>query len=461
MQTRQISEKIVGNLPKPGLGGNGKQKPNELHYFSGATLQGKKAPAGFAVRVTAAGTKSFVLFHRHQGKAYWETLGRWDENPQGGTLTVRDAIVRADKLAKDLKNGRREDPRPERTRRLEDGDNPEGLKIGGAYDWDASEGDREQKHPGLLDLFLDRYCRKEKALRSSDQYASTFRRLVAPDIGDLPVFGEGRLRRSHVVDMLDEIEDENGPVMADRTLAYVRKAFNWFAARNEEFTNPIVKGLRQVGTNSRDRILKDDELRDLWAALDIVENVPDCYPRFVKALLLTTTRRTEAALMHTSELDGDDWTIPADRYKTKLDHLIPLSATARELIGDKPAGADGNSWFVFSSTHGAKGFSGFSKAKRELDKAIAKVRAEAGRDPMQHWVLHDLRRTGRSLMSRAGVPSDHAERCLGHVIGGVRGVYDRYAYRDEKRAAFEKLAGLVSLILSPQQNVTPMRRTAT
>jgi integrase len=444
-----ISEKIVGNLPTP-------TKGNRLHYFSGATLQGKKAPSGFAVRVTAAGTRSFVLFHRFNGKPFWETLGRWDENPQGGTLTVRDAIVKADKLAKDLKNGRREDPRPERTRRLEDGDNPEGLKIGGAFDPDASEEDREQKHPGLLDMFVERYCRKEKVLKSADQYANTFRRLVAPDIGDLPVFGEGRLRRSHVVDMLDEIEDENGPVMADRTLAYVRKAFNWFAARNEEFTNPIVKGLRQVGTNARDRILNDEELRDLWAALDIVENVPDCYPRFVKALLLTTTRRNEAALMHSSELDGEDWTIPADRYKTKLDHLIPLSKAARELIGDKPKGTNGNSWFVFTTTGGAKGFSGFSKAKRELDKAIARVRTEAGRDPMPHFVLHDLRRSGRSLMSRAGVPSDHAERCLGHVIGGVRGVYDRYAYLDEKRAAFDALAALVARILKPESNVAEL-----
>ncbi|PJG56831.1 integrase [Bradyrhizobium forestalis] len=340
---------------------------------------------------------------------------------------------------------------------MEDGDNPEGLKIGGAFDPDADPSDREQKHPGLLDMFVDRYCRKEAKLKSADQYASTFRRLVAPDIGDLPVFGEGRLRRSHIVDMLDAIEDESGPVMADRTLAYLRKAFNWFQAREEDFTNPIVKGIRQVGTNSRDRILSDEELRDLWAGLSTVEDVPDCYPRFVKSLLLTTTRRTEAALMHSSEIDGADWTIPADRYKTGIDHLIPMSEAARALLGEKPAGAKGNSWFIFTTTDGAKGFSGFSKAKRELDKTIAKIRSEAGREPMPHWVLHDLRRTGRSLMSRAGVPADHAERCLGHVIGGVRGVYDRYAYLDEKRAAFEKLADLLALILSPQPNATELR----
>jgi integrase len=438
-----INEKIVAGLPVPDAG-------NKVHFFSGSTLQGKKAPAGFGVRVTAGGTKSFVLFHRHDGKKFLETLGRWDENPQGGTLTVRDAIIKADKVARDLKNGRREDPRPDRTRRLEDGDKPEGLTVGGAFDPEADEADREQKQPGLLDMFVDLYCRKEKALRSADQYASTFRRLVAPDIGDLPVFGEGRLRRARIVDMLDEIEDESGPVMADRTLAYVRKAFNWFAARNEEFTNPIVKGLREVGTNSRNRILSDDEIRDVWAALDEVEDVPACYPRFIKMLLLSATRRSEAALMHSSELDGTDWAIPAERYKTGIDHLIPLSAAARDLIGEKPKEINSNSWFVFSTTHGAKGFSGFSKARRELDKAIAKIREREKRDPMPQWVLHDLRRTGRSLMSRAGVPSDHAERCLGHVIGGVRGVYDRYAYRDEKLAAFEKLAELVTLILNPR-----------
>src|SRR5580700_1176918 len=132
---RTISEKIVEALPVPPAG-------NKVHFFSGATLQGKKAPAGFGVRCTAGGTKSFVLFHRVDGRKFLETLGRWDENPQGGTLTVRDAIVKADKLAKDLKNGRREDPRPERTRRMEDGDNPEGLKIGGAFDPEADDKDR-------------------------------------------------------------------------------------------------------------------------------------------------------------------------------------------------------------------------------------------------------------------------------------------------------------------------------
>ncbi len=425
-----ISEKIVAALPVPDVG-------NKVHYFSGATLQGKKAPSGFGVRITAAGTKSFVLFHRADGKKYLETLGRWDANAQGGTLTVRDAIIRAEKLAKDVKNGRRDDPRPERTRRLQDGDAADGLTVS-----------------GLLDLFVTRYVKKEAGLRSGPLIEATLDRLVKPRIGKKPIRGADRLRRSDVVAMLDGIADESGPVMADRVLAYVRKAFNWYATRDDEFQPPIVRGMARTKPKDRKRkrILADDEIRDLWAGLAKFPE-PACYASFVKSLLLNATRRNESSMMHSAELDGDLWIIPGERYKTKLDHVIPITAAARSLIGDKPAGAKKNSWFVFSTTDGTKPFSGFSKAKAELDKAIGEIRKADGRDPMPNWTLHDLRRTARSLMSRAKVPNDHAERAMGHVMGGVRETYDRHEYIEEKREAFEALALLVVKILDPKSNV--------
>lgn len=141
---------------------------------------------------------------------------------------------------------------------------------------------------------------------------------------------------------------------------------------------------------------------------------------------------------------------PRERYKTKLDHVVPLTQQVRVLIGGKPNGT--NSSFVFSTTDGTKPFSGFSKAKKELDAEIAVVRKREERLPMPRWTLHDLRRTARSLMSRAKVPADHAERAIGHVIGGVRETYDRYEYLDEKRAAFEALGDLVDLIVDPKAN---------
>jgi len=89
---------------------------------------------------------------------------------------------------------------------------------------------------------------------------------------------------------------------------------------------------------------------------------------------------------------------------------------------------------------------GYAGHKQAIDEASG----------VHGWVIHDLRRTARSLLSRAGAPSDHAERCLGHVIPGVRGIYDRYEYLEEKARAFEALAGQVQRIINPKDNVVPI-----
>lgn len=191
----------------------------------------------------------------------------------------------------------------------------------------------------MLDEFVDRYCRKEKKLRTADRIESDFERLVKPEIGDIMVYD---LRRSHVTDMLDDIADENGPVMADRTLAYFRKACNWYATRDDLFNSPIIKGMARNESEARNRILTDDEIGDIWAALDIAA-VPPCYPNYIKTMLVTATRRSEAAQMHSSEVEDDLWTIPGERYKRLpkhkgLDHVVPLMAQARALMGGEAAG---------------------------------------------------------------------------------------------------------------------------
>jgi hypothetical protein len=113
---------------------------------------------------------------------------------------------------------------------------------------------------------------------------------------------------------------------------------------------------------------------------------------------------------------------------------------------------------VFSTTDGKKPFSGYSKAKRALDRAIARLRKKDGREPMPSWQLsRDVRRTAKTLMARAGVRPDISERVLAHVIPGVEGIYDRYEYLAEKRDALEKLAALIDRMLHPVDNVVAMR----
>ena len=162
-------------------------------------------------------------------------------------------------------------------------------------------------------------------------------------------------------------------------------------------------------------------------------------------LLLTSARRSEAAAMTWAELDGADWILPAARNKTGVDLVRPLSKAAQEILAKLPHIV--SCPFVFTSD-GRSALGGFSRRKQRFDAACG----------VADWTIHDLRRTARSLMSRAGVNPDHAERCLGHVIGGVRETYDRHAYHAEKKKAFEALAAQIECIINPPQgDVVPLR----
>src|SRR5262249_40065116 len=128
-----------------------------------------------------------------------------------------------------------------------------------------------------------------------------------------------------------------------------------------------------------------------------------------------------------------------------------LSKAALAVVAAQPKYDDCD--YVFPSRSKTP-YSGFSKSKAKLDKAVfaaMKNRAKKGAkvEPTPNWTLHDLRRTAKTLMTRAGVRPDISERVLGHVIAGVEGTYDRHSYENEKREALEKLAAMIERVLNP------------
>jgi integrase len=315
-----------------------------------------------------------------------------------------------------------------------------------ASDKDPLHERREQQRKAIartehtFEKIAENYLAREGAgLRTAGQRRDQLARLVYPELGSRAI---DDIRRSDVVKLLDKIEDENGPVMADRTLATVRRIMNWHASRSDEFRSPIVRGMARTKgkEHARARILTDDELRAIWKATSAT---PGPFGAFVQFLLLTAARRGEAAGMTRSEIEGQDWTLPEARNKVKVDLIRPLSSAAQDVLKNLPC--IGKAGYVFTTT-GRNGLGGFSAFKRKLDNASS----------VKGWTLHDLRRTARSLMSRAGISSDHAERCLGHVIGGVRGVYDRHEFHAEKKRAFESLAALIDRIVNPKANVVQL-----
>jgi integrase len=390
---------------------------------------------GFTARCLPSNAVTYGLRYRFAGKQRWLPLG------MHGSITPSQARTFAKKRAGEVAGGR--DPAAERETGRQ-----------------KAKDDAESTVDAILDGHVARHVRKN--LRSAAEVERVFNRYVRPQIGSKSIY---ELRRRDIVEMLDAVDDGGAPVMADRVLAHVRKAFNWHAARDDDFNSPIVKGMARTKPmeRARKRVLADQELRDVWKALDTAK-LPSCYPAFVRTLLLTAQRRGEVAGMSWPEIDGDVWVIPAERGETQGhktgdqtgDMAVPLTAAVLELHG-KPR----KRGFVFS-TNGREPFSGFSKAKRALDAEVAKLRKAERRPAMPHWTHHDLRRTARSLVSRAGVSADIAERVLGHVIPGVRGVYDRYEYIDEKRDALERLTALVEQILHPPPgNVIALSRAST
>jgi integrase len=385
-------------------------------------------PVGFVVRrlPSGAATYGFRFRHPRSGRQHWIGLG------VHGDVTAEQARTKALQLAKDVRHNKQPvSARQEAAQRR--------AIAGGTVSV-------------ALDVFLDRYVKPN--LRSAREIERCFERYVKPVIGSMPLH---EVRRRDIVHVLDKIEDAGAPVMADRVLAHLRKAFRWHAARDDQFSPPMVPGMARTKPKERERSrrLDDTEIADLYTALDALHgSVPKHFASYVKTLLLTGQRRGMVAAMTWEEIDVNDWLVPKEKNKTKLDDLVPLTDTVLALLGPKATG------YVFSSDGGKTPFSGFSKTKAALDAKLADIRKAAGRPAMQHWCYHDLRRSCRSLLSRCAVPSDHAERVLLHKINGVRGVYDRHEYRDEKRAALEKLDALVERIVKPGQAVVrfPKRR---
>jgi integrase len=367
---------------------------------------------GLYVVVHATGRKGYAVRYRHAGKTRRLVL-------QGGIT-----LASARKLAADAMH------------EVALGRDPAAAKQDAKAKAAAAESD-------TLRAVCEEYFRRDgKMLRGRAEQEAALRRHVYPTLGGRQVHG---ITRKELIRLLDKIEDGSGVRASDLVLAYVRKIFNWFAVRDETFRSPVIKGMARgrPSERARTRVLNDDELRAVWKAATELRTP---FAALLRFLLMTAARRKEAAQLPWAEIhENGDWLLPALRNKTKQDLLRPLSAAAQAALAASPRIAGCK--FAFT-TDGEHPLSGFSKLKKKFDVASG----------VTDWTLHDLRRTARSLMSRAGVPSDHAERCLGHVIGGVRGVYDRYEYSEEKKRAYDALAAQIERVVNPADNVVEMRR---
>ena len=248
----------------------------------------------------------------------------------------------------------------------------------------------------------------------------------------------GSIRRSELANLGDKVAAERGNRSAEYCLVQFGALSRWYALRSDTYSSPMVKGMtRKFRTKARERVLSDPEIRTIWTE---AARRDDNFGAAVRLLLLTGQRLAKVAALRWDDIRDGVWIIRTEPGERPNAGSLVLPKMALDVINGRPRIV--SNLYILAGRFGSH-FDSFGQAKSAFDRATG---------PIPHWTLHDLRRTARTLMTRAGVSSDVAERVLGHTIDGVEGIYNRHRYSEEKKVALEKLAALIETIVNPPAN---------
>jgi integrase len=374
--------------------------------------------AGFGVRVTDKGHKTFVLVTRYPGASQPAPRAIGDYP----TVELAKARDIAREWKEDVKRGVDPREKAEAARR-----HAEAAKR-------AAERQQANTFRAAFQAFKEEHL---STLRTGAVVAAAIENHVMDALGDRPL---GEITRAEGNEVVRSIAiAKRSPTSARRVKSYLHKFGRWCEEDGRIEEAPFA-GLRRFGKEqARDRVLKPLEIRAIWTASAEM----GAFGRSVRLMLATGQRRGEVGEATWPEIDVAErlWSLPRERMKADRAHLVPLSPLALSILSECPK--RGAHVFSTRSTRdgGTIALSGWSKFKQRLDALAVKALRELAGDPdaaMSPWRLHDLRRTCASLMTAGGVPRLTVSKVLGHAEQGVTGQhYDLYEYLREKRQALD------------------------
>lgn len=396
-----------------------------------------KGPLGFGLRITPRGVRSYVFQYRLPGhSARRMTIGRH------GPWTPEKARERAKEIKRIVDTGT-----------------------------DPVESERERQRQMVtlrFDAYVETFTNGYLKTDWGDSWPQAKRQLemhVVPHIGKLAL---PKISVADLNPVFDALRAR--PALQRNVFAVLRKLFNWAERREDINRSPMSKMDVPKGVRSRRRILSPDELVSLWQATYSLDA-----PRgsLVRLLMITLQRRSEVAELVWTEVSRDDqlWSLPGGRAKNGHDHLVPLSELGMselDVLGWKSRG------LVMPCSTGKTAVSNFSDMKAKLDSAmhsilqeLADARADATGQKrhqleLQHWRIHDIRRTGTTHLQALGFPIEVGERVINHHQGGetsgIRGVYNLYDYLPEKTAALQSWANRLKDIVQEGERMLATHR---
>jgi integrase len=394
---------------------------------------------GFGVRVYPSGKKSYIVRYAHKNRKRLHTVGQTSKVPldEARDLAVKHLAKIADNI----------DPAEEKRR------------IRGV-----------ETVSKAFDKFLERHAKPNN--KRWPETKRIFDNDVLPHIGNR---GVPEVTKQDIIGILDKIYDRGAAIMANRTLAHIKKFFRWCVGRDLIQFSPADSIAKPAQALSRDRVLTVDEMRDVWQAC---ESIGYPYGVMIQLALVTAQRRNEVSTLKWNDIDFKNsvWHLPRENTKTDKANDIPLSALALKILKKAPRQ---DSELVFTTT-GKTPYSGFTQGKNHLDKKIQKIRDKKKKEalengekiktrrdlePLPAWRVHDLRRTAASHMASLGIAPHVIEKILNHadgIISGVAAVYNRYEYAEEKKAALLKWSEFLKEGICPptqqlQENQLPIK----
>jgi integrase len=302
---------------------------------------------------------------------------------------------------------------------------------------------------------VEDWLRRDQA---GNRSRSEVERVMRHDV--LPVWGMrsiDEIRKRDIIELVDSIADRGAKIMANRTLAHVKRLFKWAAGRDIIESDPAAHVEKPAAETRRDRVLSDEELEALWRAAEAF-GFP--FGKAVQMLILTGARREEILGLSWSEIDleGAAIRLPAERSKVKEGRLIPLSPQAMTLLQGLPRIDGGHAVF---SLNGRTPFANVGRTKPRLDDKVGEILGERANS----WRLHDIRRSVATGLQRLDARLEVIEAVLGHVAGsraGIVGIYQKHRFEAETRMALVAWGQHVERLISSNASstVVPLIREA-
>lgn len=293
------------------------------------------------------------------------------------------------------------------------------------------------------------------SLKHPDIPKRIYRKEIKRHIGGMSI---DRIEGPDIRNILKTVRKSNRPSIANDTLLHLKQIFSHGIRMGYSKNNPAAafRNKHAGGTeHSRVRYLTIEEIDTTFTILrkNSSRFVPENYIAMC-LLLLLGVRKTELtqAVWGEFNLEEEYWRLPAERSKTGVELKIGLPWQVVIILKSLRPEAAKSEDFVFPTRRsGKKGHISDDTLNHAVAKLFGKKTGKEKKPPedilrpagVEHFVIHDLRRTCRTLMEMIGIEEKVTERCLNHKIKGVRGVYNRHDYYEERKEALQKLAYLL------------------